>query len=252
MDKTLIIVIVIVLALLGIGTYYVFVTNSASTVSQMENNSNNTQNQAKGTLYFTVTDAAADMQNVTAVNATIDKVEVFSNIQGWVTVSTTPKTFSLLELKAKSQAELLAKADVDADTYSQVRLHVARILVTESGEVKEAKMPSSELKINTRVMVNGNTDSVARFDIMADKSMHKTGKGEFIFAPVIKFDSSSDATVNIDSNNVVNVTGGKIDASVNVGMNVDGEMKSDFMLDSKLDIKINSGVIELNAGAMFK
>ena len=179
----------------------------------------------KGTLYITVTDAAADMGNVSAVNVTIDKVDAFSAKQGWVNISSSAKTFSLLELKAKSQAMLFAKTSVAADTYTQFKLHIAKVTVTEAGKVKDATLPSANFQMAANVLVNGNTSSVVRFDIMADKSISKSAAGVFTFAPAIKLDSSSNATVQVASDNSVTVFGGLINPSLNATMDLKGVVK---------------------------
>lgn len=243
-----VIIILVILAVLILGGVWYLMSNTNNTnyaTTGTENGitqTNQNQTTANGTLYVTLTDATADMTGITAVNMTVDKVEVFSgSAQAWTTLSQSTQTFNLLDLKARGQAALLAQVNVPADTYSQVRLHVAKILVTEYGKVKEAKMPSGELKIMTNVKVNDSSSSVAKFDVMADKSMHKTGSGEFIFAPVVKFDSSSNASVNVDSNNMVTASGGNVDSSVNAGMDVDGSMKADFQLDPKAKLNINAG-----------
>src|SRR3989344_6486677 len=117
--------VVILLLVLGVaGIWYVMNSPSPSVSYAPETandtNQNNTQNtaeQAKGNLYFSITDAAANMNNVTAIIMTIDKVEAYSNTNGWMTISQTPQSFSLLDLKAKNETALAAKALVLADTY---------------------------------------------------------------------------------------------------------------------------------------
>ena len=239
-----IIVLVAFLVLGGFGAWYFMARPALNTVSDTSS-VNAPENQVKGTVYFTITDAALDMENITAVEATIDRVEVFSSAQGWIVVSQTPKTFSLLELKEKNQAELLAKAEIPAGAYSQVRLHMAKVLVTEAGQVKEAKMPSNELKIMGNIVVGATSNFVGQVDILADRSVHKTGNGQIIFAPVVQLDSTTSATVQVNADNVVTVTGGRVGASVNAGMDVDGSVKLNFQIDPKVKLNINAGVIEI-------
>ncbi|OGZ69217.1 MAG: hypothetical protein A3D44_00830 [Candidatus Staskawiczbacteria bacterium RIFCSPHIGHO2_02_FULL_42_22] len=253
-NKTIITLVVVIGALVLLGGGYLLYTNmstdtqgnySVNNDTNQNVNEQNNQNQATGTLYVTITDAAANMGSVSAVSMTVDKVEVYNNAQGWITVSSTPKTFNLLELKAKSQAMLVASADVPVNSYNQIRVSASKILVTEAGKVKEAAMPSGQITFETNMVVYGNTNSVARVDVLADKSLHKTKDGSFIFAPVITFDSSSNATVIVDTNNVVTVSGGAINPTIHVGMNVGGEMKTNFQLDQSLELLINGPVIEL-------
>src|SRR3989344_8504352 len=159
MDNTVIMVIIIVaLVLLG-GIFLLYNMQNPSGLPAYTPTPTSTpqnQNQTKGTIYFAVTDAAANMQNVSAINMTIDRVDVYSAAQGWVTITQAPQTFSLLELKSKNQSKLLAKASVFADTFSQVKLHISKVMVTESGKVKEAKLPSNNFNLASTMKVNGN------------------------------------------------------------------------------------------------
>ena len=185
------------------------------------------------------------MGAVSAIDMTVDKVEMHSEAQGWVTVSETTKTFDLLEIKSKSRAELLAKAAVTADTYKQVRFHVKSIIVTESGQKREAKIPSNEFRMNGVVKVVGNADTSAKFDVLADQSLHKTGNGEYIFAPVVKFESRSSATINVAADDTVTVMGGSTDENSKAGMDINGEVKVNFQLNLNSNLEIVGGVIKV-------
>lgn len=63
---------------------------------------------AKGRAVFSITDAAANFENVSEVMLTVDKVEVQSATKGWVLVSNTPKKYNLLDLKASGALAFLA------------------------------------------------------------------------------------------------------------------------------------------------
>ena len=232
MNKKILIVIAVLVVIVGGALVWYFAsspakvaTNEPSGTSTTNKNNQTATATGKGTLYFTVTDAAVDMGNVSAVNITIDKLDIYSAKQGWVNVVSKPATFSLLELKAKSMALLLAKASLPADTYTQFKLHIAKVSVTELGKIKDANLPSATFQMGANVMLNGNTNSVVRFDIMADKSIIKSAAGVFTFAPAIKLDSSSNATVQVGTDNSVTVFGGLINPSVNAAMDLKGVVK---------------------------
>jgi hypothetical protein len=208
-------------------------------------NQNIAPNYGKGTLYVTITDGAFDMQGVKAIDITIDRVQVFSNTKGWITLSQTPKTFSLLELKAKNQTELLTKLLVPGDIYSQIKLRIARVRVTELNEVKEVRLPSHELIVKANIRVNGNTSSLARFDFIANESLHKTDNGTFIFAPVIKLYHSYDAGIKVGSDNIVVVFSGTVNPVIDAGMDINGETKLNFQIDPKAKLRVNGDKIEI-------
>lgn len=205
------------------------------------NNSN-----AQGEVIFSITDAATSLEDVTDVRMTVDKIEMHSTADGWITVSNDIKTFDLLALQAAGRAELAAQIKVATGTYNQINVHVQKIVVVKNGVEAIAKLPSNELKLNGIFRVNANTTTSVQLDILADQSLHLTGQGTFIFTPVIKLESRSNATVRVLSNGAVTVTGGDINSNATMGMDLKGEVKSDFKVDQKSNLEVNSsGTIEL-------
>jgi len=237
-----------IVAVLLVGGLWVLSNTELFSGTENPSQNNGTilqNNKEKGTLVLSITDAAVDMGTISAVSMTIDKVYVHSKAQGWVTVLKAPQSFSLLTLKSSGRAALLAKIDIAADTYDQAWLHISNVTITEAGKVKEALLPSNDFKMEGSIKVENNTNSIAKFDILADQSIHKTSKGEFVFAPVIKFESRINATISFDSNNFVTISDGNLVSSTTAGMNVDGQVKTNFQLDPKKELEIKNGVIEI-------
>lgn len=221
-------------------------SGDSMTNSDLDNqNGDVNQTQTKGSLYITMTDAAANMNAVTAVNMTVDKVYIHNQTDGWVAVSQTPQTFDLLALHASGSQKLVAKVDATTGTYDQIWFHMTNVAVTESGKVKTATLPSGDFKMTGTIKVVADAASSAKIDVLADKSLYKTAKGEFIFAPVVNFESRSSATANVDSNNIVTVTGGVVESTTTAGMDFDGSVKANFKLDLNANVQINGGVISL-------
>lgn len=246
MNKTIGIVIAVIVVL-GAIFYFVRTPETTTTPEAIPSTSSTTtttttttQETTQGRVVFSVTDAAADMSTISEINMKVNKVEMHSAAKGWMTVSTTPRTYSLLALNASNKSELLADVKAEVGTYDQVRLMVDSISVkTKAGATKVAKLPSGELKLNTTVVVKEDETASVNLDFLADKSLHTTGNGSYIFAPVVKTESKSSATVNVDATNNVTVSGGKVDDSSSSGMDVDGSVKLNFEL--KKDLKLNLG-----------
>ncbi len=222
----------------------------ASCTSQQQvytnTNQNEVQGASQGRAVFSVTDAAASLQGVTAVNLTIDKVQVHSATQGWVTVSTNSRTFDLLTLKQTAKAELLADANLTADTYDQVRLHVSKVVVVRGSETTEAKLPSNDLKLVGQLVVKADTESSVLLDFKVDQSLHLTGQGTYIITPVVKLENRSSAQVQVGDDESVKVEGGDVDANVTLGTDENGEAKPDFMLGGTVKLDVTpSGVIHV-------
>jgi hypothetical protein len=192
---------------------------------------------AQGRVIFQITDpGSASIQGATAINMTVDKVEVHSAAQGWVTVSTVARKYDLLQLKSSGTAMLLADANVPAGTYDQIRLDISKVQVTANGKVSDAKLPSNTLKIVGNLTVSANQTSTASLDFMADKSLHVTSNGTFILTPVVRLETKDNASVNISSIGKVTITAGDTETDETVGTDVDGSTKVNFELNGNLDV----------------
>ncbi|MBI1935118.1 DUF4382 domain-containing protein [Candidatus Woesearchaeota archaeon] len=207
----------------------------------------------KGRVVFTITDAAADMGSVSSVKITVERVMVQSAAKGWVTVSSTPKTYDLLKLKAENSQELMADVQLEQGSYNQMRLDVSKVVVMDSSGQHEAKLPSNELKINGNLIVESNSTAVAKFDFIADESLHVTGNGQYILAPVVQLETREDADVEIKSGSKVEVTGGKVKTNVKVGMDADGKVGAGLRIPVDIELTIEGSSIKigqkLNLGA---
>ncbi len=204
------------------------------------------QEKGSGRAVFTITDAAAEMGSVSSVKVTVDKVSVHSAAKGWVAVSSTPKTYDLMQLKAESKNELLADAKLEAGTYEQVRLDVSKVVVTDASGEHEAKLPSGELRIVGNLEVKANATSTATFDFIADESLHVTGNGKFIMAPVVKLETRENADVELQSGNKVVIKGGNVKTDVKVGMGLDGKVGVGIKIPADAELDLDSlGVLKI-------
>ncbi len=192
-----------------------------------------------GLAVFTITDKAADMGNVTSVKLTIDSVQIHSAASGWMTLSSATQTFDLLQLKASDAQALLAQANLSNGTYEQVRLHVSKVVVTDSSGDHEAKLPSGDLKIAGGFTVSGNKTSVATFDFLADQSLHVTGNGQYIMAPVIHLQTRENASVDASNSADVRVSGGSVRDDIEVGMDENGTIAAGARIPDNADVSID-------------
>ncbi|MBI2148857.1 DUF4382 domain-containing protein [Candidatus Woesearchaeota archaeon] len=201
-----------------------------------------------GRVVFVITDAAADMQAVSSLSVTVDSVKVHSATEGWVTVSSTPKTYDLLKLKAEGSKVLLTDIQLKEGTYQQVRLDISKVFVVDANGEHEAKLPSGELKIVGEVVVKPNTTSAVTFDFIADESLHFTGNGEYILAPVVHFETHEDADVEVKADGKVEIKAGKLKTKVNVGMDIDGNVGVGLAIGKDVDLVVDGAKIKLGLG----
>ena len=195
------------------------------------------QESGTGRLVVAVTDAAASLQNIKAVNLTVDQIEVQGTSQGWVTVTETDQTVDLISLKNSNSWELLAQAEIEAGIYNQIRLDVSKVVVVMTdGTQVTAQLPSGELKLVGKLVVESGQTSTIAIDFLLDKSLHITGNGKVILTPVVKLEIKSNANVEVDSANTVTIKSGRIEESSTQGMDIDGTVKNNFEVTWDLDL----------------
>ncbi|MBI4895862.1 MAG: DUF4382 domain-containing protein [Candidatus Aenigmarchaeota archaeon] len=199
----------------------------------------------KGNSYFTVTDAAANMGAVSSVKITFDSLKVHSAQQGWVNVSSSTQTYDLLKLKAEGTQSLMANTQLNPDSYDKIRLNVQSVVVTDANGDHQAKLPSNEFIVITELVVKANTTSTAAFDFIVDESLHTTGKGDYIMAPVVQLDTRENATIDVSSSTNVKISGGK-SSVIKVGMDIKGNVGVGLKIpaDAILDVR-STGIVDL-------
>ena len=203
------------------------------------------QTGEKGRAVFAMTDDAADMGSVSSVKVTVESVSAHSEADGWVTISSTPKTYDLLQLKAEGSTVVLADVQLEEGTYQQVRLDISSVVVTDAEGEHDAKLPSGELKIVGQLVVNANSTSTATFDFIASESLHVTGNGQYVMAPVVKLETRENAVVELSGDNKVEISGGRVNTNVKVGMNVDGSVGVGLGIGNNQELSIDGGKVKI-------
>ena len=205
------------------------------------------KNASEGRAVITITDAAANLSGVTSVKITVGSVEVHSSASGWVSASTTPKTYDLLALNATGTQALLADINLAPGTYQQIRLNVSSVVVTDASGDHDAKLPSGVLKIVGPLAIKANSTSVATFDFIGGDSLHVPGSGDYIFAPGVQFDTKDDADVTVETDANVQVRGGKSRAHMRVGMDAQGNVGIDIAISKGAKLVIVDGKVKIGA-----
>ncbi len=234
-DKTTFAVVIILIILALLGYWYV----STQTPKQISTPATVSE---QGRAVIMIKDAATSLSGVTSIAMTVDKVELQNNINAWTTVSTTPSTYDLIQLKQSGLAKLLVDATIPAGTYEQIRLHIASVQITADGKTSAVKLPSNTLKIAGTVTVKDGQVSTASLDFLADKSLHLTGSGKYILAPVIHLQTKTDADVNVKTDHSVEVVSGKTETDEDVGMDEKGEVKTNFELTETVEVDVDDHI----------
>ena len=200
---------------------------------------------AQGNVVLAITDAATGFDAVESLILSVSEVRLHSRTKGWITISEEKKQFDLLKLKESSTLGLLAEGNADAGSYDQIRLTLQKILIVSGGKTNEAKLPSNDLKITGELTVQEGKTSTVLMDFLADKSLHMTGSGKFIFAPVVTLETRKDAEAHVISDTSVKIEGGEITAHFTAGTDENGDTRSDFVLDAHINLEIIGDTIKV-------
>ena len=236
-NALLTIVVVVLIAIIAAGIITVMKDSNGSSESY-------DNNEVRGELYFTVTDDTADIQSVNEISLQIKKIEIHNETRGWVTASSGSKSYDLLSLKANGQTKIYSAGRVMAGTYDRARITLGNVIVDHKTKGKvEAVLPSNEIVFNTKINVKANSSSNVTLDFLADKSLHSSAEGKYVFAAVVNAESRSDTNVEVKSNDEVIVSGGSIDSKVSVGVDLTGQTKINFQLDSSAGLKVEESLL---------
>jgi len=124
------------------------------------------------------------LPELTSIEITIDSIEVHKVVAGeqgeWIAVEPVVTSFDLVTLVGVS--EFLGSVEVAAGSFTQIRVEVSSVEV--NGE--PATLPSGTLKIVRPFSVREGSITTLELDFDGEKSVVTTGKGEFIFKPVVR------------------------------------------------------------------
>jgi hypothetical protein len=200
-----------------------------------------------GRVVFAITDAAADMGAVSSVEMTIDSVQARNKAGAWVSVSSAQQTYDLLELKANGETALLADATLPEGEYEEIRLQVSDVVVTDAQGEHDAKLPSGELKLKGEFTASGDATAAATLDFVADESLHVTGNGKYVMAPVVRVETRDDANVAVDDDTVV-VSGGTVRTQATLGMDINGNVGVGASIPANAALDIDAGGVLVGLG----
>jgi len=153
----------------------------------------------------------------------------------WITVLNESKTYDLLQLTGVE--ELASSVDLKSGEYNIVRLYISDVKVVLNGVEQTAKLPSGKIDINIAFMVTANKSSLVSLDFNLNDSLHITGDGQIIMAPVIKVDVSKDVELNITDGKVKRIRAER-EVQKEVGMDENGTMGEGKRIMADLNLTI--------------
>ena len=192
------------------------------------------QTQTKeGTLVIAITDKALSLGNITSVKIKVLSASAYNKEKAfWTTISDADMVVDLLELKKNSLEKVYGNKSLQEGEYSMLKLKISDVKVMRNNKEEDAFLPSGELKIQSSFRIDAEQQTKITLDFIADESLHLTGDGKIIFAPVI------------------HVKTGK--QEISIGMNEKGELGTG-RIDAKKEFLIqNNKIVEKQAAQQNK
>jgi hypothetical protein len=175
----------------------------------------------KGTLYVGITDDAFEVDQLRQIDILIGNLRVVAAEGEPFSVDMDNKQFDLLQLKKSGVPGFIGKIELDAGTYPELQMIISDVKVDKGGGDMTAKMPLKIMNMVGDIVIVPGQDSVVVIDFLADKSMHLTGQGRMIFAPVVAYESTKQASVQVSGKQLLIGTGSLV-VRKELGMNTDG------------------------------
>ena len=195
------------------------VGSTTATGEEEEEDSTSETVVEEGTIEIRVTDPPPP--GVKTANVTLTKIEVHKSVteqemeQGqsddddqvpeqdegkWIIIIENEVTFNLFEII--EEAEILGSDVVTAGKYTQIRMEVVQVEgLTSDDTPYTATVPSGILKIVRPFEVKDGGTTILTVDFDGDKSLVETGKGKFLFKPVVRLQVGQSGSVDEEGGN---------------------------------------------------
>ncbi|MFA5055663.1 MAG: DUF4382 domain-containing protein [Dehalococcoidia bacterium] len=203
----------------------------------------NDDTAATGDVVFAITDAAANMGEVTAMEMTVNQIRVRAEGGEWTTVSNETQTFDLLQLREMNMVQLMTQVQLQERNYDMVELNVSQVRVTNGSGTHTAMMINNRLQMECMLEVQTQTMATVNFDFIADESLHETVEGQYVFAPVVALQTRTQAQVQLKSNNEVDISGGTVRTNAQICMNISGQMGVGLKIQTNAQLQISAGKV---------
>jgi len=222
-----------------------------------------------GTIQVLVTDPPLP-QAIDSVIVEVARIQVHlaaGSDSKWVTIVDETVSFDLMELVGGKEVSL-GSNEVNAGTYTQVRMDITHATVIVGEDEHDAFVPSDRLKFVRPFQVQENGTTTLLLDFDGQRSINVTGKGRYMLKPVVTLlvpeqtsshgEAQDEETEELEfmgtietidgttwtmaiegESKMVDVSGADIEGEPAVGLEakVEGTVVGDSVLASKVEIR---------------
>ena len=179
----------------------------------------------------------------------IEKIELWSEEQGWTELSDTETTVNLSDVAQKPEWTVVADERLAPGTFDRVRLIFDEVLLVErDGTSTALKTISNHLSLDGAVVVESEQNTSINIDILESLSRYTTREGTTLFIPSAKLESRTNASISLsEEEEAVTVREGTVTVSQTFGMDESGIMRPNYRLPQTARIEERGGSIQIDA-----
>lgn len=186
-----------------------------------------TPTDTTGVAVVTVSDPAADMGKVRAVNMVMSRIEMQDSSGQWIMVMNTNRNYELLELNRTGQQAFAGASELQPGVYNRIRVRVENVMITNDvGQQVNAQLPSNEIIIDGPFTIQAKTMTALNLDFSASNSLETDGSGQYQFRSQVQVRERLNAQVqpgaSTNGSFNVGVTGGQQGSDVTVKVDASG------------------------------
>lgn len=142
--------------------------------------------EGEGRIITGITGSASQSMKIT-----IDSVELYSAEEDdWVIIASDEDTYDLV---TASGLLLAGDEQIDAGTYTQLRLDISSVMVGNTN----VQIPAEKFIVPVNLAIPAGSTTVVAVDIHGDESLQLIN-GRYVFTPVVSVNTCADATAMVD------------------------------------------------------
>lgn len=171
-------------------------------------------------------------------------IEVRNENGKWITLTSSPEQFDLLQLQGKQK--VMVFKELPQGKYDKLRVDLDSVKIkTKNGKTYTTILPNKELILDINIEVINNQKTTVELNLDIAKSLHRTEENKIVFVPVMNIESRKNVNVQVLDQNkrLINVNDGTLLDNRNVGMDLNGEMRQNFVLSRNLDLSVKNNKV---------
>ena len=206
------------------------VATPQQTTTQTEDITAQSPSESTGTYIVGIKDEAVDIKDIKRISLTISTIHLVTIDNSIIDVPITNQDFDLIQLRSNGQTALAANTQVPSGDYTELRIFLQSVGISQGGSDKQAAMPRKVLNLKGDFSIYPGRNHAAIIDFKADQSIFVTQQGRTIFAPVVSYEEHKEAGVAVENNQVL-LGATDLRFRKTLGMSANGDMELNYRID---------------------